>query len=36
MKILDALLGLFLWLLVIAGMVGASVAFGAILWALVR
>ena len=36
MKLGEFLLGLFLWLLVIAGMVGASVAFGAILWALVR
>ena len=33
---MEFLLGLLLWTLVIAGMVGASVAFGAILWGLLK
>lgn len=36
MKALEFLLGLLLWAIILAGMTGASVALGAIMWALLK
>ena len=36
MKILEILLGVFLWAVIIAGMVGASVAFGAVIYTILK